>query len=225
MIDNSKRIRDIARFQVFAHLGKAILAYILSGIITTVVTYNINLTAMAGNINLASGNLKVSGIVLFALTAGMILELPFAFSATRFFLLISRQTPLESIPVRCFFEPFFDVKFLLKGALLVFVTGLLNTLGIFVLIIPVWLAFGTAVFHLSDNPEISVFEALKRSARMMKGKKMFAFKTLLPLFAVYLGVSLFLNSVYFISFFVLSVTQIIINVVLAVIYNENKTVV
>ncbi len=219
---DSKRIRDEARFQVFAHMSKAILAYILSGIITTVVVYNLQISAFSRNISLVSDNPKVVLITFFAMTAGLILNLPLSFCAQRFFLVLSTHTPMEPIPLKRFFEPFEKPKLLLKGALLVLLTSILSVLGIFVLIFPVWLAFSAAVFFLSENPEISVFEALKRSAKMMKGRKMFAFKTLLPLFLIYIGISVFLGSLYLVSFFAQTVTEIMIWVVLAIIYNENK---
>lgn len=114
---NSKRIRDEARFQVFAHLSKAILAYILSGIITTVVTYNLQLSAFTKNVSLFSNNPKVTLITLFVMLAGIILNLPLSFCAQRFYLLISRHIPLEPIPLKSFFEPFEKPRLLLKGGL------------------------------------------------------------------------------------------------------------
>ena len=216
---NSKKIRDEAKFQVFAHLSKALLVYILSGIISTVVMYNMQITALDKNITF---NLETAPIIYFITLVGVIINMPLSFCAQRFYLILSRQTPFEPIPLKRFFEPFEKPAFLLKGTALLLVTSILDAFGIFVLYFPVYLAFFASAFVLADNPELSVFEAMKRSATLMKGRKMFAFKTLLPLFAIYILAAVFLASFYFISFFVTSVVQIMIFVTLAMIYDKSR---
>ena len=217
-----KRQRDEARFQVFAHLTKALVAYVLSGIISTAVIYNMQITAKTHNVELFTANLKTLGIVYLTLVLASVINMPLAFCAERFYLLISRQSPLETIPLKRFFEPFGTPALLFKGAFLLIVISILEIFGVFVLVFPVYLAFSTSVFFLSDNPEISVFEALKRSAKLMRGKKMEAFLTILPLMGTYLLVTYFLSALPFISFFITSIVQIMIFVVLAMIYDKNK---
>ncbi len=217
-----KRLRDEARFQVFAHLSKGLIAYVLSGIISTAVIYNMQLTASTHNVELFTTNMKTLGIVYLTLILASVINMPLAFCAQRFYLLISRESPLNSIPIKRFFEPFGTPALLLKGAVLLIVISILEIFGIFVLVFPVYLAFSMSVFFLSDNPEISVFEALKRSAKMMRGKKMEVFLTILPLMGTYLFVNFFFSSLYFISFFITSVIQIMLFVVLAMIYDKNK---
>lgn len=219
---NSKRLRDEAKFQVFAHLSKGMLAYVLSGLITTLIVYNIQITATTKNVSLIPDTLEKALIIYSVLFLAALANLPLTFCAERFYLLISRHTPLESIPLKSFFEPFEKPSLFLKGSLLILLVSVMNVLGVFVLVVPVYLAFGLSVFHLSDAPEISVFEAMKRSAKTMKGKKMFAFKTLLPLWFTKALVSYFLSSLYFISFFVTSVIEIMIFVVLAMIYDKSR---
>lgn len=219
---NSKTLRAEARFQVFAHLSKGILAYILSGLITTLIVYNIQITAVSKNVSLIPDTAEKALIIYSVLFLALIANLPLTFCAERFYLLISRQTPLEPISLKCFFEPFEKPSLFFKGSLLVLLVSVMNVLGIFVLVFPVYLAFGLSVFHLSDNPEISVFEAMKRSAKTMKGKKMFAFKTLLPLWCTMAVFSYLLSSLYFVSFFVTSVIEIMIFVVLALIYEKSR---
>ena len=217
-----KRLRDEARFQVFAHLSKGLIAYVLSGIISTAVIYNMQITANARNVELFTTDIKTLGIIYFTIILASVINMPLAFCAERFYLLISRESPLSSIPIKRFFEPFSKPALLLKGAILLIVISILEIFGIFVLVFPVYLAFSMSVFFLSDNPEISIFEALKRSAKMMHGKKMEAFLTILPLMGTYLLVNFFFSSFYFISFFITSVIQIMLFVVLAMIYDKNK---
>lgn len=218
MNDKSKNLRDNARFLVFLNIPKALTAYFLSGIVSTLITYNMQVTILNKNITSVDDELMKT-IVLITFLA-VLVNLPLSFCAQRFYFLVSSCSPLKPLLLREFFTPFSNPKFLLKGTLLVILTSILNVLGIFVLIFPVFLAFSMAVFFLSDNPEISVFEALKRSAKLMKGKKWFAFKTVIPLFAVYILFNLLFASLYFISFIVTAIIEIMLTVTLALIYNE-----
>lgn len=217
-----KRLRDNARFQVFGHLSKVLVSYVLSYIISNAVIYNMQLVAQDKNVELFTGDIKTLGIIYLTLVLALLINMPLSFCAQRFYLIISRESPFQTIPLKRFFEPFATPALLLKGTLLLIVISILNTLGVFVLVLPVYLAFSAAVFYLSDNPEISVFEALKRSAKMMRGKKFFAFMTLLPLFGLNIAAWVFLSSLYFVYFFVSSILQVMIFVVLALIYDKNK---
>ncbi len=223
MNNKSKNLRDNARFLVFLNISKALTAYFLSGIISTLITYNMQVTIISKNLfyEVTPQLLAIQFLITFL---ALIVNLPLSFCAQRFYLSIARNSASQPLFLRDFFTPFANPKLLVKGAFLVFLTSILNVLGIFVLIFPVYLAFSMAVFFLSDNPEISVFEALKRSAKLMKGKKWFAFKTVIPLFAVYILFNLLFASLYFISFIVTAVIEVMITVTLALIYDEGTKV-
>ena len=100
-----------------------------------------------------------------------------------------------------------------------FVLSIFNTVGIFLLVFPVYLSFCMAPFILKTNPEISVFKALSTSFKMMYGHKMTAFKTIVPILGVYLLCGLFAGILYLFGFFAMAVTEAVFNVSIAVIYN------
>ena len=219
---NPKVIRDETKFLVFAHLSKALIVYILSSIISTVIVYNMQITVLGMNTPLDYTNPKTLGLVYGIIAIAFIVNLPLTFCAHRFYLALSRHTTLEPLPLKTFFEPFMSISLFLKGSMIILLTLILEVLGIFVLIFPVWLAFFPAIFVLADDPEISLFGALKKSAKIMKGNKMIAFKTLLPFFAFYIIATLFFNSFYFLSFFVTAISQLMIYVAFAMIYDKSR---
>ncbi|MBR6633183.1 MAG: DUF975 family protein [Clostridia bacterium] len=100
------------------------------------------------------------------------------------------------------------------------ITSFLTVIGSVVLVFPVYFTYCMAVFVTLDKPEASVFSALRESRRMMKGHKWTAFRTTLPILAAYALVSIFLNSLYFISFFVISIVEAVFFVTLAIIYDD-----
>lgn len=220
MKGNGKIYRDNAKFQVIAHLPKALLAYIFSGIVATIAMLNIQITVISKNLLYVSDDPKIPLSILAATFLAFVVNLPLSFCSQRFYLLISRTSPFSPVPIRDFFKPFQSPKLILKGCVLLLIVELLNALGLVVLVFPVLLSFCMATYFLADNPEMSVFKSLSSSVKFMKGKKWFAFKAVIPIYLTYVIVQLIFSSLYFISFFVTAVIEVMLYVVLAMIYND-----
>lgn len=216
-----KRYRDSAKISVFSHLSQSVLAVILSGLVSTVIVYYYQFSAIERNVDIFSINdpealkttLAVSLMALFA-------NLPLSFCATRFYLLISRTPFHQPVRMKEFFAPFSKPSYILKGSVLVLLNTVITMLGAFVLVFPVYFAYCMAVFCMADNSEISPFKALALSRRMMRGHKWLAFRTMLPLFAVYILFTGVLSSFMFFSFLITSTVEAMIFVCTAHIYND-----
>lgn len=220
MKEKCKRYRDSAKLAVFSHMNSAILAVIASGLVATLINYYYQITAVDKNVNIFSGDVEVLKLTAMVALLSVFANLPLSYCAARFYLVISRKSPFERATLKELFAPFSSPALLLKGSLLMLITSFLTVIGSVVLVFPVYFTYCMAVFVTLDKPEASVFSALRESRRMMKGHKWTAFRTTLPILAAYALVSIFLNSLYFISFFVISIVEAVFFVTLAIIYDD-----
>lgn len=223
MKEKFKRYRDSAKLSVFLHINSAILAVITSGLVATVINYYYQVTATEKNVNIFSGDLEVLKLTALVSLMSVLANLPLSYCAARFYLIIARKAPFEKATMKELFAPFLSPSAIIKGSLLMLISSVLTLLGAVVLVFPVYFTYCMAVFITCDKPEISAFSALRESRRMMKGHKWTAFRTTLPILAVYALVSLFLNTLYFISFFVISIVEAVFFVTLAVIYDDIRS--
>ena len=217
MFNDSKPTRDLAKFFVFSHLGVSVLSVILSGIVASFINfyYQYNVSAMKVDIT----DIKTIKMGLSVALVATAINLPLTLCATTFFHEIASRGYRERVGIKDFFEPFSRPVYLLKGTLLMFILALFNTVGILLLVFPVYLSFCMAPFILKSNPDMSVFKALSTSFKMMYGHKMTAFKTIVPIMGVYLLCGLFAGVFYLFGFLAMAVTQAVFNVTIAVIYN------
>lgn len=220
MKEKCKRYRDSAKLAVFSHMNGAILAVISSGLVATIINYYYQLAAVDKNVNIFSGDIEVLKLTALVSLLSTVANLPLSYCATRFYLVISRKSPYERATLKELFAPFSSPSVLIKGSVLILINAILTLLGIAVFVFPVYFTYCMAVFVTFDKPDISPIGALRESRRIMKGHKWTAFRTALPILAVYALVSLFLNSLYFLSFFVISIVEAVFFVTLAVIYDD-----
>ncbi len=220
MKEKRRRYRENAKFAVFSHIGGALLAVVLSGIVSTLISSYYQYTAEINNIDLYSDDIEVMKITLAVSLLSTLINLPVAFSAARFYLVISRKSPLEPATLKEFFAPFTSPAFLIKGSVLMLITSILTLLGAFVFVFPVYFMYCMSVFIISDDPSISPIKALTLSRRMMKGSKWMAFMTTLPILALYVVLTFIFSSLYFLSFFITSIVESVFFVTLAMIYED-----
>ncbi|MBE6700725.1 MAG: hypothetical protein E7582_02405 [Ruminococcaceae bacterium] len=217
-----RKYRESAKVQVFSHIGQIFFAVIITGLVSSLISYHFQLTAFNKNIELISGDPEMLKIALIVSALSSIVTLPLTFCLTRFYLLTSRTHIFQKIPIKAYFTPFESPSYLLKCSLLTLTLTVINCLGVFLLIFPVFLSFCMAPFIMSDNPETSVFSALKKSFKMMRGKKMMAFRASFPFLIFYLVITMFFASIPVISFIMTAAGEALFYVTLALIYNDLK---
>ena len=127
----------------------------------------------------------------------------------------------EKLSLKEYFAPFGNIKLIVNGAILIIVQLLLVVIGVFVLIFPVYLSFCMAPFILSDHPEMSFTKALSYSRKMMKGRKMEAFLTVIPVFGFVMVLTMLLGSS-LLGILFTSVAQAVFYLVLARVYDKIK---
>lgn len=117
--------------------------------------------------NNTSSNFSVIAIAIFLVSAfiGPISEL----GQNAFYLNLCRNQTAR------FSDLFSKTSYFFKAFALKFITGLLVILWSFLFIIPGLIAiyrYSMAMYILTDNPEIGVMEAIKKSKEMMEGHKL-----------------------------------------------------
>lgn len=221
MQEQRKEIRRVAVFKTTTNIALVLLTVMASGIVSTVVNFVYQYYAMVKGVDLdpATATPEVLLMTLAVPFISMLLNLPLTYCAWRFYLLISRSTLKERASIKSFFSPFSSVRHLVSGTAVIFIQLILTMLGSFVLIFPVYLSVCMASFVLADDPDISPFGAFKRSYLLMKGHKMEAFLTVIPIFGVYMLLMVLLSAS-FLGTLLSSVAQAVFYIALALIYNK-----
>lgn len=225
MKEKNRAYRDSAKFAVFSHLGASIMAVILSGLMETLVMSYYMANAEQKGINIFEmnpSNIEILKVTLIVALLATIVNMPLSFCATRFYLLISRKGIAERATMKEFFAPFTDVGTIIKGTLVMLLTLLINALGVYVLVFPVYLSYCMAVFVMHDDPQVSPIKAMTLSRRMMKGHKWHTFCTVIPLLLLNFALTYLMSSLILFSFLITSIVQSVYFVTLAVIYNDLK---
>lgn len=224
MKEQRKKLRDLAKMSVFSHMYQAIFAVIMSGFVSTIVLFVYQYNAIEKNVDIFSATPEQALVTLIVTALAALANLPLSFCANRFYLILSRKPHFERATARELFYPFTDPKMIFRGSLIVVFQSLLCVLGVFVLVFPVYFTYCMAIFAFYDNPSLSVFGALKESRRVMKGRKWQAFLTCLPVLLLYLVLNVAFSGFYFLSFFISAIFEALFFVLLAHIYNANKSI-
>ncbi len=136
---------------------------------------------------------KDMGIYMLIYLAVTLLNMPFQYCMMRYFFALSATAVDTPCPVRVFISGFENAGTLLKGTLAVTLVHLLSGIGIFVGYYPVFLTVCMAPYYIMIDSKITVWQAVKKSCRLMKGNKMEAFRILLEFILIRLGATLLSN--------------------------------
>ncbi len=222
MNNKRKQYRELAKLSVISHLTSALLSVVFSSLIMSLIfSFYLN-SAADRNVDIFTGDEETLKITMIVWTLSLLVNIPLQFCAMRFYLVISRKGLAQRATMGEFFAPFTDFSLFIKGSAVFILLTLLTALGFAILSLPIYFTYCMSVFVISDNPQLSVFQALRTARRTVKGHKLTVFITVLPLVLIYFVTSILLSSLPIFGFLVPSVIQAIIFTVYAVIYNDIK---
>ena len=236
----SAHIKSHAKYAVYSHLLSCFAILIISSLLPAIVSnyvtsrlfQDVKITVdqltsyIEGTLDSSSevyGNitvfLKEYGIAQLIILFTNLINMPFQYLAMRYFLVLAGTPADKTCSFRAFFSGMEKPGALVKGAVIVLISGILSVFGIVVGYFPVYLAFCMAPFYLALSPETGVFEALSKSRKLMKRHKMEAFMILLEFIVFILGAYLLsFAGMGIIAIFVEIMAKALLNTTLAVIF-------
>lgn len=165
--ETASELRQLGRFRLKDHWGKAIMAVVLFYAMIMLVPGLVSKLVPAATISLeevgAVGNMSyLSGLYSFLLTGAFTLGL------SVFFLSFVRNMDLNPGYI------FYGFEYFIKSFLLSFFIGLFVVLWSFLFIIPgiiAYFRYSQAFFILADDPTKGIFQCIAESKAMMAGNK------------------------------------------------------